>query len=91
MVQRKSGGHGNIGNRPEDDPHWDFHDDRFLNMLKYAWEIVQEIENERLGRRFGLWDAKLDGWALDLHDTLKEVHEDILAYVMAANASRVRE
>lgn len=55
-------------------------------MLRYTWDLVQEIENERLGRRFGLWDAKLGDPAGNFYDQLKDIHDGILACVMETNA-----
>jgi hypothetical protein len=49
----------------------------FLKNLQIAWALVQEIENERQGRRFGFLNAKLGGESKKLHAMLKSTHDDI--------------
>lgn len=81
-------GSGRYGHSLQYDPPKSFDDDRFLAMLRYTWDLVQEIENERLGRRFGLWDVKLGDLAGNFYDQLKDVHDGVLACVMETNAGR---
>ncbi|KAH8666237.1 hypothetical protein BGZ61DRAFT_522458 [Ilyonectria robusta] len=82
-------GSGRYGHSLQYDPPKSFDDDRFLAMLRYTWDLVQEIENERLGRRFGLWDTKLDDPAGNFYDQLKDIHDGILACVMETNSGGV--